>query len=119
MTDGLDHSPRDLRPRRVHRRAVNGADVLAVEERRLIDVVDKMSQSNRDLHAAYDALAREHAMGWINFAALGPLRQWLICKIAGRRVVGLEVASDADEDRDALPPRAQVGAGAGGPSGPP
>lgn len=83
----------------------------SVEDRRLIDAIERLTQSNRDLHAAYDALAREHAMGWVNFAALSPLRQWLVSKLVGRRVVGLEVALDPDEQRDALPPRPHVGAG--------
>lgn len=89
MTDGRNHSASDVHARWESWGAGDGADVHGIERRRLTDAVVRLTRDNRLLHQAYDSLARDHAMAWVNYSALHPLRQRLIRWIAGRNVIGL------------------------------
>jgi hypothetical protein len=89
MTDGRNHFAGGVHARWKSWSDGNGADVHGIERRRLTDAILRLKCDNRLLHQAYDSLAREHAMAWVNYSTLHPLRQRLIRWIAGRNVIGL------------------------------
>jgi hypothetical protein len=122
MDDEHDTSAGDVHVRRMRGGAVDGAFVRAIEgqrRQRLKGALERLSRDNQILHDSYSVLAREHALGWVNFACLSLWRRWLICRLARGRVVGLEFASDANEHREPLPPRPRVGGRRGGAGAPP